>query len=91
VYYWDPVIAPSGMQFYTGDAFPAWKGSVFIGGLRQSRLVRLTLENNRVTGEEHLLASRGQRIRDVRQGQDGALYIVTDQQNGELWRVAPRR
>jgi glucose/arabinose dehydrogenase len=91
VYYWDPVIAPSGMQFYTGDAFPAWKGSVFIGGLRQTRLVRLTLENNRVTGEEHLLASRGQRIRDVRQGPDGALYIVTDQENGELWRVAPRR
>lgn len=91
VYYWDPVIAPSGMQFYTGDAFPAWKGSLFVGGLKDTRLVRLTLENERVTGEEHLLADRGQRVRDVRQGPDGALYIVTDQENGELWKIAPRR
>ena len=90
VYYWDPVIAPSGMQFYTGDAFPAWKGSVFIGGMKDTKLVRLTLENDRVTGEEHLLMERGQRVRDVRQGPDGALYIVTDQDSGELWRVAPR-
>ena len=90
VYYWDPVIAPSGMQFYTGDAFPAWKGSVFIGGMKDTKLVRLTLENDRVTGEEHLLKDRGQRVRDVRQGPDGALYIVTDQDNGELWKVAPR-
>jgi glucose/arabinose dehydrogenase len=91
VYYWDPVIAPSGAQFYTGDAFPEWKGSLFVGGMRDTKLVRLTLENDRVTGEEHLLADRNQRIRDVRQGADGALYIVTDQENGELWRVAPRR
>ena len=91
VYYWDPVIAPSGMQFYTGDAFPTWKGSLFVGAMGQTRLVRLTLENGRVSGEEHLLGQRGQRVRDVRQGPDGALYIVTDQQNGELWRVAPRR
>ena len=91
VYYWDPVIAPSGMQFYTGDAFPGWKGSLFVGALREARLVRLTLENDRVTGEEHLLADRGQRVRDVRQGPDGALYVVTDQNNGELWKVAPRR
>jgi aldose sugar dehydrogenase len=54
-------------------------------------LVRLTLENGRVTGEEHLLKERGQRVRDVRQAADGALYIVTDQDNGELWRIAPRR
>lgn len=91
VYYWDPVIAPSGAQFYTGDAFPAWRGSLFVGGLSSKRLVRLRIENGRVTGEEHLLADRGQRIRDVRQGQDGALYIVTDEENGQLWRVAPRR
>ena len=91
VYYWDPVIAPSGAQFYTGDAFPAWKGSLFIGGLREQRLVRLTLDENRVTGEEHLLADRGQRVRDVRQGPDGALYVVTDERNGQLWRIAPRR
>ncbi len=91
VYYWDPVIAPSGAQFYTGDAFPAWRGSLFVGSLRDMRLVRLTLENQRVTGEEHLLADRSQRVRDVRQGPDGALYVVTDQGNGELWRIAPRR
>lgn len=91
VYYWDPVIAPSGMQFYTGDAFPAWRNSLFIGNLRDENLVRLTLENNRVTGEEHLLTDRGQRVRDVRQGPDGAVYIVTDESNGELWKITPRR
>ncbi len=91
VYYWDPVIAPSGAQFYTGDAFPEWKGSLFVGGLKDKKLVRLTLDNNRVTGEEHLLTDRGQRVRDVRQGPDGALYVVTDEKNGELWKIAPRR
>jgi len=67
------VIAPSGAQFYSGDAFPAWRGSLFIGALREQRLVRLTFENDRVSGEEHLLVDRGQRVRDVRQGPDGAL------------------
>jgi glucose/arabinose dehydrogenase len=90
VYYWDPVIAPSGMQFYTGDAFPAWRGSLFVGGLRQLSLVRLTLENDRVTGEEHLFTDRSQRIRDVRQGPDGALYVVTDNTKGELWKIVPK-
>ena len=89
-YYWDPVIAPSGAQWYTGSAFPAWRGSLFVGALREARLVRLTVENGRVTGEEHLLADRGQRIRDVRQGPDGALYVVTDDDNGQLLRIAPR-
>ena len=90
VYYWDPVIAPSGAQFYTGDAFPAWRGSLFVGGLKDTRLVRLVLEDNRVIGEEHLLADRGQRVRDVRQGPDGALYVVTDEDDGELWKIAPQ-
>jgi aldose sugar dehydrogenase len=90
VYYWDPVIAPSGAQFYTGNLFPEWRGNLFVGGMRPPRLVRLRIENNRVTGEEHLLADRGQRVRDVRQGPDGALYIVTDEKNGELWKVVPR-
>jgi glucose/arabinose dehydrogenase len=90
-YYWDPVIAPSGAQFYTGDAFPAWRGSLFTGALKERRLVRLTLENDRVTGEEHLLVDRGQRVRDVRQGPDGALYVVTDETRGELWKIVPRR
>ena len=91
VYYWDPVIAPSGAQFYTGDAFPAWRGSLFVGGLRDTRLVRLTIEGDRVAGEEHLLAGRGQRVRDVRQGPDGALYVVTGEDDGELWTIVPRR
>jgi glucose/arabinose dehydrogenase len=90
VYYWDPVIAPSGAQFYTGDAFPAWRGNLFIGSMKDMRLVRLVLEGDRVTGEEHLLTDRNQRVRDVRQGPDGALYLVTDQQNGELWKITPR-
>lgn len=89
VYYWDPVIAPSGAQFYSGDAFPGWQDSLFVGGMKDTRLVRLTIEGDRVTGEEHLLADRGQRVRDVRQGPDGALYIVTDEADGELWKVAP--
>jgi glucose/arabinose dehydrogenase len=91
VYYWDPVIAPSGAQFYTGNAFPAWRGSLFVGALREQRLVRLVIKDNRVTGEEHLLTDRGQRIRDVRQGPDGALYVITDQTNGELWKITPKR
>lgn len=91
VYYWDPVIAPSGAQWYSGDAFPAWKGSLFIGGMKDKFLVRLTFKDDKVVGEEHLLADRDQRVRDVRQGPDGALYIVTDQENGELWKVSPKK
>jgi aldose sugar dehydrogenase len=91
VYYWDPVIAPAGAQFYTGSAFPEWRNNLFIGSLRDAMLVRLTLENDRVTGEEHLLKDRGQRVRDVRQGADGALYLVTDEAQGELWKIVPRR
>lgn len=91
VYFWDPVIAPSGAQWYSGDAFPAWKGNLFVGGMKDKKLVRLVVENNKVTGEEHLLTDRGQRVRDVRQGPDGALYIVTDQKDGEVWRVSPRK
>ena len=90
-YYWDPVIAPSGAQWYGGAAFPAWRGSLFVGSLGQRRLVRLTVEGGRVTGEEHLLADREQRVRDVREGPDGALYVVTDEDDGELWRISPSR
>lgn len=91
VYYWDPVIAPSGMEFYTGNAFPEWRGSIFIGGLATQKLVRLVIKNNRVVGEEHLLTDYGQRIRDVRQGNDGMLYVVTDQGNGEILKISPKR
>lgn len=89
VYYWDPVIAPSGAQFYSGNAVPEWQGNLFIGALKQARLVRLVLENDRVVGEEHLLVDRGQRIRDVKQGNDGALYVVND--DGELLRVGAKK
>ena len=91
VYYWDPVIAPSGAQFYSGDAFPAWRGNLFVGNMKDRNLTRLVLSGNRVTGEERLLADRGQRIRDVKQGLDGALYVVTDTIAGELWRIAPKK
>jgi glucose/arabinose dehydrogenase len=80
-------IAPSGMAFYTGDALPAWKGSLFVGALAGTALWRLTLDGNAVTARERLLADRGERIRDVRQGPDGWLYLLTDSTNGKLLRV----
>ena len=89
VYYWDPVIAPSGMTFYTGDAFPDWKGSVFIGSLRPGLLVRLTLADGKVAREERYLADLRERIRDVRQGPDGLLYLLTDSPGGRILRVMP--
>jgi glucose/arabinose dehydrogenase len=88
VYYWDPVIAPSGMTFYTGDRYPGWTGSAIVGGMGVRALVRLTIANGRVTGEERYLG--GQRIRDVQQGPDGLLYLVTDEDDGKLLRVVPR-
>lgn len=90
VYYWDPVIAPSGMTFYTGDAFPNWRGSAFVGSLSPGALVRLTIDNDRVTREERYLGSIG-RVRDVQQGPDGFLYLITDADNGALLRVSPRK
>jgi glucose/arabinose dehydrogenase len=89
IYYWDPVIAPSGMTFYTGDAFPDWKGSVFIGSLQPGLLVRLTLADGRVAREERYLADLRERIRDVRQGPDGLLYLLTDSRDGRILRVIP--
>jgi glucose/arabinose dehydrogenase len=86
-YYWDPVIAPSGAQFYSGGASAAWRGNLFVGSLKDMQLVRLVLANGRVAGEQRLLGDRRHRIRDVRQGPDGALYLVTDMSDGELWRV----
>jgi glucose/arabinose dehydrogenase len=98
IYYWDPVIAPSGMMFYTADLFPAWKGSLFIGGLVTTNLVRLDIKGERVTGEERLLkglqatpASKPDRIRDVRQGPDGAIYVVTDMAQGRVLKVVPKK
>ena len=78
--YWVPSIAPSGMAFYTGDLFPAWKGSLFVGALAGQMLVRLTLDGEKVTGEERLLQGLRERIRDVRVGPDGAIYLAHRQQ-----------
>jgi glucose/arabinose dehydrogenase len=94
VYYWDPVIAPGGMTFYTGDLFPAWKGSLFIGGLGSQALVRLDMEGERVTGEERLLTDlqpERERIRDVQQGPEGAVYLLTDNAAGRLLKLVPKR
>jgi len=78
VYYWDPVIAPSGLAFYTGTLFPDWKDSLFVGGLRSMTLVRLKVVNDKVIEEEPLLGELHSRIRDVRVGPDGAVYVLTD-------------
>jgi glucose/arabinose dehydrogenase len=91
VYYWDPVIAPAGMAFYTGDALPGWKGSVLIGSLRPGGLVRLPMANGRVVREERYLADLNERVRDVRQGPDGFVYLLTDSRDGRILRVTPAR
>ncbi len=86
VYYWDPVISPSGMTFYNSDAIPEWKNNLFIACLSGLHICRLVIENNKVTGEERLLRDESQRFRDIAQGSDGALYAVTD--SGRLYKIA---
>ncbi len=89
LYYWDPSIAPSGMDFYTGDKWPQWRGNLFIGALKFELLVRLELDGTKVVRETRLLEGELGRIRDVRTGPDGYLYLLTDQQNGKLVRLMP--
>ena len=89
VKYWEQAIAPSGMVFYTGDLFPAWKGNLSIGALAGRMMVRLELDGERVVGEEHLLRGLNERIRDVRQGPDGALWLLTGSPAGRILRVSP--
>jgi aldose sugar dehydrogenase len=91
IYYWDPVIAPSGMAFYTGTLFPAWQGSLFVGGHATNDLVRLTLDGEKVVGEERLLTGNKERIRDVRQGPDGALYLLSDSATARLFKLVPKK
>lgn len=86
---WTPSIAPSGMAFYTGDAFPAWKGALFAGALAGTHLARLMLDGEKITAEEKLLAETGWRIRDVRQGPDGLLYLLFDEAESGIYRLAP--
>ncbi len=89
LWHWTPSIAPSGMTFYDGDAFPDWRGSLFVGALKHRMLVRLELEGDRVVHEEHLLKNALGRIRDVRAGPDGLLYLLTDDDPGALYRLEP--
>lgn len=85
VYYWDPVLSPSGMAFYNSNVFPEWKNNLFIGGLSSRHIARIVIENNKVVGEERLLTSEGERFRDVGIGKNGELYAVTD--SGKLYRI----
>lgn len=87
LHHWTPSIAPSGLAFYTADRFPAWKGDLFVGALAFQRVVRLDLDGDKVVGEESLLTDLGERFRDVRQGPDGYLYLLTDAANGKLLRL----
>ena len=87
IYYWNPVISPSGMAFYTANTFPAWHGNLLLGGLSSQAVTRLTLEGDRVTAEERIPI--GARVRDVRQGPDGAVYVLTDESDGTLLRLTP--
>ena len=89
IYYWDPSIAPSGMAFYTADRFPAWRGNLFVGSLKFALLVRLELDGTKITHEERLLEDLSERIRDVRQGPDGLLYLLTDNPDGRILRLEP--
>jgi glucose/arabinose dehydrogenase len=94
LYYWDPIIGPSGMIFYTGELFPAWKGNLFIGGHGTLDLVRLVIDGEKVVGEERLLKDlqpKPERIRDVRQGPDGAIYMVTDSATGRIIKLVPKK
>ena len=91
IHYWDPSIAPSGLAFYDGDLFPAWKGDLFVGALRDQKLVRLSLDGEKVTNEEVLLERDYGRVRDVRSGPDGALWLLTDSSRGNLLRIVPAK
>jgi glucose/arabinose dehydrogenase len=91
VHYWVPSIAPSGMAFYTGDRFPRWKGDLFVGALRDQLLVRLKLDGEKVVKEERMLQGTVGRIRDVRQGPDGFLYLLVDSSSGAIVRLEPAR
>ena len=86
VYYWDPVLSPSGMTFYSSNAIPEWENNLFIGGLSSKHIARLVIRDNKVVGEERLLEDQNERIRDIGEGSDGALYAVTD--SGKLFRIA---
>jgi glucose/arabinose dehydrogenase len=88
LYYWDPVISPGALTIYSGELFPEWKGNFLIAGLSSEALVRLVVEDDRVVGEERLLTDREERVREVVQGPEGAVYLLTD--GGELLKLSPK-
>jgi aldose sugar dehydrogenase len=89
VYYWDPVISPGALTIYDGDLFPEWKGNFFVAGLSSQALIRLVVERDRVVGEERLITDRGERMRDVIQGPEGALYVLADGDAAKLLKLTP--
>jgi aldose sugar dehydrogenase len=89
LHYWDPSIAPSGLAFYQGDLFPEWKGDLLVGALAGQKLVRLDIQDGNVAGEEAMLEDLGERIRDVRIGPDGAVYLLTDNDEGRVLKLTP--
>jgi aldose sugar dehydrogenase len=91
VYYWNPAIAPSGMDFYTGDKFPGWRGNMLIAVLKEQMLVRLELSGEKVVREERMLRGIGDRLRQVRTGPDGYVYLLTDESDGRILRLEPAR
>ena len=91
VYFWTPDIAPAGIAFYTGKLFSAWQGDLFVSALAAKYLVRLVLNGERVVGEQHLLTELDARIRDVHEGPDGALYVMTDRNDGKIVRLVPKK
>lgn len=90
VYYWDPSIATSGLELYNGDLMPDWKGNFLVGGLAGAQLSRLVMNDGKVTHEEAMLTDLGDRIRDVREGPDGAVYVLTDDDDGRILRISPK-
>ena len=91
IHYWVPSIGPSGMAFYTGDAFPGWKGNLFVGALALTHLERLELDGEKIVKEERLLTDLGLRIRDVRQAPDGTLWLLTDARDGRVLHIVPAK
>jgi glucose/arabinose dehydrogenase len=89
VYYWDPVISPGALLIYSGKLFPEWKGNFLVAGLSSKAIIRLELKDDRVVGEERLLTDRKDRMRDVMEGPDGAIYVLTDGSDGKLLKLTP--
>jgi glucose/arabinose dehydrogenase len=91
VHYWDPSIAPSGMMIYSGKLWPDWQGDIFVGALKFKLISRLDRESGNITGEERLFKGEYGRVRDVREGPNGAIWFLTDEDEGALYRITPAK